>query len=163
MSDTIEGASHPYRCRVIVRPGEEGDTPRLVQLGRHFYEQTAYQRVPYSESGAAGWFKMMRDHGLLFVAQAGSDVIGVIGGISSPFIVNPAHGVGMEMLMWVEPEHRSSGVAMQMMDAVEDAARDLGLTYWSMMSLEAVQPEAAAALYNKRGYKLAEHTFVKEL
>lgn len=155
--------SEPYRCRVLVRPAAETDIPRLIELGRHFYEQTAYRRVPYSEKGAAGWYRLMLDHGLLFVATDDEALVGVIGGMSSPFLINPEHGVGTELLMWVEPEYRKSGAATALMDAIEAAAKDLGLTYWSMMCLEAVQPDVAANLYKRRGYTLAEHTFVKEL
>jgi GNAT superfamily N-acetyltransferase len=154
----MEGSAHPYRYRLA----ERADYPRLIELGRHFYEQTAYKSVPYSEEGAVGWLDMMLSHGLLFVAEAG-DVIGFIGGISSPFIFNPAYGTGTELALWVEPDHRSAGVADALMARIEIAAKEMGLTFWSMMSLEAVRPEVAAKLYNKRGYQLAEHTFVKEL
>ncbi len=153
----MEGSAHPYRYRLA----EQADFPRLLELGRNFYEQTAYKSVPYS--GDPMWLNMMLSHGLLFVAELGDEIAGFVGGISSPFIFNPSVGVGMEMALWVEPEHRSAGVAMQLMDRIEIAARELGLKFWSMMSLEAVAPEVADRLYKKRGYQLAEHTYVKEL
>lgn len=154
----------PYRCRVLVRPAVEADTPRLVELGKLFYEQTAFKRaVPYSESGTAGWFKLMRDQGFLFVAEEDGHVIGVIGGSAFPFISNPQHGIGATLVMWVEPERRGDGIADLLMDAIEDEGRAAGLTLWSSASNEDVVPEAAARLYNRRGYRLAEHTFIKEL
>lgn len=151
-----------YRCGPV-RAATEADFPALVILGRHFYEQTAYQRVPYSEAGAAEWYRLMLGCGLLFVAECDGKIIGVIGGLSSPFLINPEHGVGTELLWWVEPEHRKSGAGDLLMDAIENAARELGLTFWSMMTLAAVNPEAAARIYERRGYKLAELTYVKEL
>lgn len=157
---TIEESVSPYRCR----PATPADFPRIAEMGRSFYEQTVYRKVPYSEEGLANhWCPMMLEQRLLFVAERDGHVIGAIGGISSPFLMNPAYGAGAELFMWVEPEHRGSRVSGELMDLIERSARDSGVTYWSMIALDAVQPEIAAKIYAKRGYVPAERTFVKEL
>jgi GNAT superfamily N-acetyltransferase len=148
---------------VPVRPAVEADFPALVLIGRKFAEQTAYRKVPYSEAGAVSWFRLMMNQGLLYVSEDGGRITGVIGGVMSPFLINPDYGVGTELLMWVEPEHRGGGTADALMDAIERAAREAGLTFWSMMSLEAINPDRVAKIYERRGYELAEHTFLKEL
>lgn len=150
----------PYRCRIAAPE----DFPRIAEMGRSFYEQTVYQKVPYSGQGLAEyWCPLALSQGMLFVASDGDRVIGAIGGLSSPFILNPAYGIGAEMFMWVEPEYRGKRIADMLMDAIEDSARESGVTFFSMMSLEAVHPEVADKIYKKRGYRLAEHTYVKEL
>lgn len=157
----------PYRCRLAV----PADFPRIAEMGRHFYEQTVYQAVPYSEEGLANhWCPLMHEQGLLFVAvdlmqppDAPYAIVGAIGGISSPFLMNPGYGAGAELFMWVEPEARGSGIADRMMDAIELAAKEGGVSYWSMIALDAVHPEIAAKIYKRRGYVPAERTFVKAL
>jgi GNAT superfamily N-acetyltransferase len=155
----MKAGESPYRCRLAT----EADFPALVIFGRHFYEQTQYLKVPYSPAGFADWCGLMLGHGLLFVADDRERLVGMIGGVSMPFIVNPEHRVGAELIWWLEPDHRGTGAGDLMMDAIEAAAKELGCVYWSMMSLEAVNPAAAARIYTRRGYKLAEHTFCKEL
>jgi GNAT superfamily N-acetyltransferase len=62
-------------------------------------------------------------------------------------------GVGEIRRLWVAPDRRGLGVARRLMDAIEQAARDLGLTTLRLVTGER-QPEAVA-LYDSTGWQRA--------
>jgi GNAT superfamily N-acetyltransferase len=147
-----------------VRPGTPDDFEQVAALGAKFHEQTAWAKhIPYSFEGGVQWAKLMWDHGLLVVADNGKDVVAVVGGLRYPFLNNPDWIIGSEILWWVEPEYRNGGLGKTMLHAIEEAARDAGCHLWVMVTLEAVEPEKAGAIYRKLGYELTEHSYMKEL
>ena len=62
-----------------------------------------------------------------------------------------ARGVGQIRRLWVHPESRGHGVARALMDGVEEAARDLGLSHLRLGTGDR-QPEAVA-LYEAAGWQ----------
>lgn len=106
----------------------------------------------------------MYEAGLLIVAENGDgEIIGVVGGLKYPFLNNRDWIIGSELLWWIEPQYRDSGLGKKMLAAIEEAARDAGCQLWVMVTLENVEPEKAGAIYQKLGYTLTEHSYMKEL
>lgn len=147
----------PYRCRHATKD----DFPRIAEFVRRFHSQTDYQKIPCGDPTVM--LDMMRSQRLLFVATHGDDVIGVIGAVTSPWVLNPSYWAGAVIVVWVEPEHRGHGASEMLMDAAEREARRQGVRVWSIAALEAVKPRATGKFYNRRGYRIAEHVFVKDL
>lgn len=143
-----------------VRPATEADDAVLVDFGRHFYATLPYQDVPYCEESATRWFAMMRDIGVLLVAEVGGRVVGMAGGLFSPFIFNDAFRVGGELLWWVEPLFRCSGVGAAMLGALERSAAEAGCIRWSMVATNE-SPAALERVYAKAGYTMSERSFTK--
>jgi hypothetical protein len=50
-----------------------------------------------------------------------------------------------------------------LMQAIENAARESGVNFWTMMNLESLNPEVAEKIYLRSGYRKTESTFLKEL
>jgi GNAT superfamily N-acetyltransferase len=149
---------------VTVRHATGDDLDQVATLGGHFHEQTAWaKRIPYSHSDAVIWAQTMMDHGLLIVADNGEKLVGVVGGLKHPFLNNRSYIIGAELLWWIEPEYRNGGLGKQLLLTIEQAAFEAGCRLWSMMTLEAVEPEKAGAIYKKLGYELTEHSYLKEL
>lgn len=149
---------------MTVRPATADDLDEVALLGSKFHQHTAWaQRIPYSVDGGVAWARMMYDAGLLIVADTEDGLVGCVGGLKYPFLNNPAWIIGSEILWWVEPEYRNGGLGKQLIDAIEHAAKDAGCHLWVMVSLEAVEPEKAGAIYKKLGYELTEHSYMKEL
>lgn len=122
------------------------------------------KHIPYSFEGAVEWAWMMYEAGLLIVAENGDgEIIGVVGGLKYPFLNNRDWLIGSEVLWWIEPPYRDSGLGKKLLAAIEEAARDAGCHLWVMITLEHVEPEKAGAIYTKLGYKLTEHSYMKEL
>lgn len=87
-----------------------------------------------------------------------SDDIGFVIGIASPFLFGNEK-IATEMGWWVEPEHRKSNVGKELIDAFEYWAKSTGCSLITMMCLD----EKVGTYYEKRGYKLTEFTYMKEV
>lgn len=149
---------------VTVRLAAESDLPTLVDFGRQFYEKTMFHgMVSYCPEGAESFFRSMMANDLLFVAVDGEKVVGTIGLIIGPFLINHTHGMASELFWWIDPAHRRSGAGLALMDAAESAAREQGATFLTMVALEGGEVEQAAKIYRARGYTPAEHTWTKRL
>jgi GNAT superfamily N-acetyltransferase len=147
----------------MIRAAEPCDFPVIVEMGRNFHAQTAYQDIPYCADSALKWFEFMSGQGMLLVAETAGKVVGVAGGVISPCILNEAYQLGAELLWWVEPEYRKTSAGARLLAGLEQAARDAGAKRWSMIALEAVNPEAVGRMYLKSGYTPTERTFTKVL
>ncbi|WP_149343232.1 GNAT family N-acetyltransferase [Neorhizobium sp. P12A] len=68
--------------------------------------------------------------------------------------------VASEIMWWIDPNNRGS-VALKMLAAYEDWARDRGCAFAAMVGLGS--DPAVGALYERRGYQPAERHFMKSL
>lgn len=161
----IEGTAVPVPVpSITVRQATKDDLAAVALLGKRFHQYTAWaNKVPYSVEGGIAWANLMLDAGLLIVADDGDQLVAVVGGLAAPFLNNPAYTLGSELLWWVNEEHRNSGLGKQLITAIEDAAKTAGCDFWLMVSLEAVEPEKAGAVYERLGYRLIEHSYMKDL
>jgi GNAT superfamily N-acetyltransferase len=146
----------------MIRPAEERDVPFLVAMGRDFYEASGYAGLaPYDGASAAAHVRFLMAHGLLLVAEDAGQVVGAIGAAIAPFPFNQAHTLAAELFWWLDPQHRGHGPAL--VDAFEAAAREKGCSATAMMALEAQRPEMVGRLYERRGYRLVEHSYLRGL
>lgn len=143
-----------------VRKANTDDYPELVAFGRKFFDSLPYRDVEYSEDSAQRWLDLMRELGVLLVAEIDGEPVGMAGGIYSPFVFNDRHKVGAEIMWWIEPEYRRNGIGSELMTALEVAAANAGCIRWSMMAIED-SAEQVGAMYQRAGYTPAERTYVK--
>lgn len=145
-----------------IRKAVTDDIPRCLEMAAHFYEQTEYKTViPFCPDSCAEWMQVAMDQNLFVVADTGDQLVGFILAISSPFIMNRNYTVGAELAWWMEPEHRKGTTGIKMLKTIEGLARDAGIRVWSMMSLEAVEPEKMDAIYCALAYRKTETTYMK--
>ena len=72
----------------MIRRAEQKDIERCVELGHHFYKQTAYGQVPYCYESASITMNFSLDQGLFAVLEVDGIVEGFILGLMSPMIFN---------------------------------------------------------------------------
>lgn len=145
---------------ILVRCAKIEDDPALVRFGRRFYDTLPYADIPYCESSAVRWLALMREIGVVLIALDGDAPVGMAGGVYSKFIFNDAYQVGAELMWWVEPEYRGSGVGQELLAALENAAYAHGAARWSMMAIEATA-DRVGHIYERSGYVPAERTYCK--
>lgn len=102
--------------------------------------------------------------GGLFVAATDDDeVVGVTGGLLFPMWCNKAHITGQEMFWYVMPDHRRSRAGKLLFNALEDWARESGAHSFHMSSLAGKHQKRVNQIYEKKGYRAQETSFIKEL
>lgn len=145
-----------------IRRATQYDTDAIVDMGAQFYATTSYASfAPYDETSAAVLVQMMRDSGILLVAEnEDGRVIGMVGLVVVGFHFNQSVRTAHEVMWWVEPRHRDTGAGLSLLRAVDDACVEQGVTAAQMMTL-ATSPPQAALLYERLGYTHSETSYTK--
>ncbi len=143
-----------------VRTTTSVDDPAMLVFARHFYDSLPYSDIEFDADSCMAWLAVMRRDGVLLLAESDGTPCGFAGGMFSPFIFNISVRVGAELMWWVEPEHRRTGIGAELLLALENAAYTAGARRWSMIALEGTA-ERAARLYDRYGYVPHERTYCK--
>lgn len=147
----------------IVRPANSDDVQSIVRMGRAFWDAIPYNDgIPYCPDSLAMTCNQMIAQGLLVYAHTDKPV-GAVGALCSPLFTNRDYLVAAELFWWVEPEYRNSGVGVRMESKLKELAKQAGVYRLSMMAVEGLELEKAAALYERMGYQPTERTWSKRL
>jgi GNAT superfamily N-acetyltransferase len=149
----------------VIRPAAHADVPALVDLLGPFFEASQMATVaPWCPDSLAASLRSMIDTpaGILLAAWVDGVPVAVAGAMVVPVYWNTAALMGQELFWWVLPEHRGT-MGPAMLDALEQAARDKGATLFMMVALEALRPDAVGHLYERRGYRALERSYVRVL
>ena len=87
----------------------------------------------------------------------------MVAGVLSPVYFNHAHKSGEELFWWVDPERASQGIGIRLLIALEDEAKTRGAQSFQMKSIARLNGDRMGRLYERRGYRASEHTFIKRL
>lgn len=91
----------------------------------------------------------------IFIEDSGK---GMILGIVAPFVYGTIP-VATELAWWVSPEARNSSIGKELFDTFENWAKEQGCKLITMISLD----EQVGKYYEKRGYRLSERAYIKEI
>lgn len=150
---------------VEIRIATHDDATAIAALGVQFHDEAGWSDIAaYVESDCAKFIHMMLEAAgaVLFVADHDGKILGMAGGVVVPLYFNSGHLHGQEIFFWVHPDHRGA-IGSKLFDALEQGASDLGAKSFQMVALDKVQPELTGRLYRRRGYRAAEHNWVKVL
>lgn len=146
--------------QLSVRTTTDADDPAMLVFARHFYESLPYADIEYDEDSCIAWLAVMRRDGVLLLAESDGLPAGFAGGMFTPFIFNINVRVGGELMWWIEPEHRGSGIGLKLLKALENAAYTAGARRWSMIAIEGTA-ERVSRIYDQMGYTASERTYSK--
>lgn len=143
----------------MIRDATHADIPALVGMGERFFLESGYSKEATFDP--ATFESTLRslidgDSGILIITEGG-----MAGALVYPMYFNASILTGQELFYWISPEHRGGGVAL--LDALESRAKALGAKTFSMICLDTLRPEAVGRLYERRGYRKSEHSYIKRL
>ncbi len=148
----------------MIRPASINDIPRLVEMGRLFFDETAIAAfATFAGESCSRTLNELIDgeNGAVFVAEE-NEVVGAIGGMVYPLFFNVDHLTGQEFFWWCEPEYRK-GAGRKLFEALESWAQERGARSFTMIALESNRPDAVAAVYKRAGYRPSERSFIRGL
>lgn len=148
----------------MIRSATEADLPAIAEMGERFHGEAGWGDVAeYSQEDCAKTLKaMIEGAGIVLVSEQNGRITGIAGGVIFPLYFNHGHKSGQEMFLYVEPGLRD-GTGAKLLIALEQAAREAGCQSWMMIALDHVAPEATGRLYKRRGYRPAEHSWIRRL
>ena len=148
---------------IKIRRAKTADTAAIVELGNSFWMQTGYFKagVAYDTDHCVELAEALRVHGISQVAYDGDRLVGLFLGVIGAIPFSPTTQSATEMVFYVDPDYRKSGLGGKIVKQAENVCRQLGVTYLNMIHLDSVDPVKAEGLYNKMGYHKSETVFTK--
>lgn len=149
----------------MIRLATPGDVPAIVEMGRWFHEDAGWGDIsPFLEKDCAETVAGMieGESGIVLVAEDEDGLIGMAGAMLFPLYFNKAHLSGQELFLYVRPGCRN-GIGGKLLATLETEARAAGAESFIMIALDKVSPEATGRFYRHRGYRPAEHSYIRRL
>jgi len=144
-----------------IRLASAEDIPQIVEMGSRFYTKSRRAlRADYDPASAAAGAGFVLANGYIYVAERDGELIGMLGMIVAPFLMNMSQRTATEAMWWVEPTARGAGAIL--LRRTINEARQRGCAWMSMSTLHDSPPEAEAILA-VFGFKHEESTYVLEL
>lgn len=149
----------------MIRPASLDDCEVIVDLGEGFFTEAGWQDIAdYVREDCLRSLQFLAtdETGILLVAEEDGEIVGMAGGLVSPLYFNLSHKTGQELFWWIKPGQRGAA-GLRLIDALEQSARARGCTSWAMIALDHIDPERTAKIYERRGYRPSERTYIKRL
>lgn len=148
----------------MIRPAEPADIPEIARLGAKFHAAAGWDEIEYSEADCAASLATFMQAGcfLCFVAERDGAIVGMAAGVVSPVYFNASHLSGEELFWWVD-DAAPQLAGIRLLDALETEARERGCKTWQMKSLARLGGDRMTRLYERRGYRASEQSFIKRL
>lgn len=134
----------------------------LKRMSLAFFEASPYKKYGVDENRVDGLvqdFLTSDLDKLCLCLMSGNTAIGVLAAAATPNLFNNRKAC-IEIIWWIDPEHRGYGDAKKMVDAYE---------YWArykvnaqVIQLVTLDP-ALGKLYKRLGFDKAEEAWIKEL
>lgn len=151
---------------MLIRFAKPNDHDALVRIGNDFFEFNPYRRhgAELDEPSLTRTLDILRSgDNILIVGEVDGEVVGAAGAFVSPTFWNFNEKQGVEAFWWVDPEHRGDGNGKKIRQALERVAKNRGVKYWTMISLELSEPEKMHKMYAKAGFEHIENVYLKVL
>lgn len=144
-----------------VRLATQEDVDTIVSLGFDFWVETPSFRagIPYNHDSCKRLASIIVDTGIALIAGD----YGMLLMLTSPHPFNHNFTVASEIAFYIKPENRKGLLALKMIRAAEDEARNMGVNHISMAYIEGYSPKGITRLYSHLGYSPSEGTFSKML
>lgn len=148
----------------MIRAATASDIPGIAVLGKEFHAQAGWSDIfDYSEADCAKSLTSLLENEAFICLVAETDaIVGMAAGVVSPVYFNHSHTSGEELFWWVSP-NAPQLTGIRLLGALEDAARGMGCDSWQMKSIALLGGDRMAKLYERRGYRASEHSFIKRL
>lgn len=146
-----------------IRQAMVSDIPSLMACLKNFSDHYSTKLPPFKDQQTSQKIltNMISDH-LFYVAVTEKDheMVGFIAGFVCDHVYNPDIKTLVEAFWWTQPEHRRSGVGIQLLEAYEEWGKNN--VDWVLMTIEEDTPIDHELLL-ARGFKKKETSFIMEV
>ena len=148
----------------MIRVATEADIDPLLVMCRNFVQFAPHARiVGATDESLTQAIKFVMNQGRIFVAESGGVVVGMLMAVIYPVWFAPQSKCAMELVWWVEPEHRGSTIAIRLVKEFEEWGRMQGATMATMGDFVVDGQPPVGEMIMRMGYALSERAFAKGL
>jgi len=147
-----------------IREATAIDVVDLAILGKQFVKESQNELLGWDSNKVYDSLldAIQRDDFGVFVLLNNYEIVGMLVCFVTPcFFSEVVQAV--EIVWYVDPDHRGSRKAMEMLDLYEEWAKEHGAVCTNLINLNVLKGDKVAKIYKRKGYRLVENTFVKEL
>lgn len=149
-----------------IRHAEPSDFNELIEMGREFLEQsgntsfTTFDEASFS----ATLISLMSgvNNATLLVAESAGKAVGMAACVVFPFYANMNTKLGQEIFWYCKPEFRN-GMGAALLDELEAEAARNGADVFMSAAIAGLRDGAIGRVYQRRGYKPAENSYMRRL
>lgn len=149
-----------------IRIAEPKDFEAIIEMGREFFEQSGNSAfTTFDEpSFATTVIGLMSGvaNGTLLVAESLERPVGIAAHVVFPFYANMKTKIGQELFWFVKSDFRN-GLGAELLDELEADAKRKGADVFMSAAIAGLRDAAIGRVYQRRGYKPAENTFIRRL
>ena len=135
-------------------------------MGRDFFEQSGNATfATFDDSSFTMTLISLMSgavNGTVLVAESEEKVIGMAAHVVFPFYCNMQTKIAQEIFWWVKPDYRN-GIGGTLLDELEADAARRGADVFMSAAIAGLRDAAIGRVYQRRGYKPAENTFIRRL
>lgn len=148
----------------MIRPASLRDIPEIARLGGHFHADAGWSDVfAYSvDDCAASLARFMASDAFICLVAEDDGIVGMAAGVVAPVYFNLSHMSGEELFWWVSDDAPQM-TGIRLLGALEREAKARGCMSWQMKSIDKLNGDRMGRLYERRGYRASEHSFIKSL
>ena len=140
------------------------DIDRLVSFAEQFWKLTEYADVvEYDIQTMTDTTRDLIETDVVLYAESEGQVVGFLALMISPFPMNRNYLSACEWGFYVDAEHRSSGLGVQLIGRAKQILIEKRVTFFTMIALENLHPKAVGRFYRQQGFKLAECDYMMVL
>ena len=151
----------------MIRQATLEDIPEMVRMGQAFYDYADFGNrglaVDHKAFGELLANLMQMKESVLLVAEDKGQLVGAIGGMMAPWILNYSQQLLTELWWWVMPEHQKGGIGIKLIEAFQAEGKARGASHVIMVTLAGDKEGKLMSVYSKMGFNHLEHHFIKEL
>jgi GNAT superfamily N-acetyltransferase len=148
----------------LIREAAPSDIHDIARLGEKFHAAAGWDEIEYNAVDCAVSLRAFMESGafICLVAEVAGKIVGMASGVISPVYFNRQHVSGEELFWWVSDDAPQM-TGIRLLERMEDLAKTRGCDTWQMKSLARLGGERMTRLYERRGYRASEQTFIKRL
>lgn len=150
---------------MIIRPAIPSDALRLLELGQAQFKESGWcNRDAFVFDGPSflQYLEELDRRGLIFVAEKDGRVGGMVGADITTLNCNRNILLFQGIFWYCEPEFRREA-GLPLLAMLEKAAKSRGIRYGVVGVDDGERSAALSKLYQRAGYRPAEHVHIKRL
>ena len=149
----------------MIRKATIKDVEGIIILGEKFYNEAEFHKkglgLKSDTFGTLVTQLLELPVALILVAEKNNKIVGTIGGVISPWLLDTDQKILQELWWYVDEEHR--GIGHRLILKFEEEGIKLGANFLLMVTLDSQHENKLINYYIKMGYEHLEHHFIKKV
>lgn len=148
----------------MIRLATAADITGIARLGEKFHAQAGWSDIfDYSAVDcAASLHRFMPLPAFICLVADEGEIVGMAAGVLAPVYFKADHLSGEELFWWVSDD-ASQMTGLRLLQALEAEAKARGAQSFQMKSIARLNGDRMGKLYERKGYRASEHSYIKRL